>query len=80
LLSIGAYRRGTNRMVDVAVETREAVTALLRQSIESALPFDKIIEQVTTLAAQCQAKLAAPPGVPLAPFTQTGMPPGMRVG
>ena len=34
LLSIGAYRRGTNRTVDVAVETRDAVDSLLRQSID----------------------------------------------
>jgi flagellum-specific ATP synthase len=80
LLSIGAYRRGTNRMVDVAVETRDAVNALLRQSIETALPFDKIVEQLTTLAAQCQAKITAPIGPTLAPLTQSAPPAGMRVG
>jgi flagellum-specific ATP synthase len=80
LLSIGAYRRGTNRMVDVAVETRDAVNALLRQSIDSALPFDKVIEQLTTLAAQCQAKISAPIGPTLAPLTQSAGPAGMRVG
>src|SRR5262249_27874091 len=67
LLSIGAYRRGTNRTVDVAVETRDAVESLLRQSIDSALPFEKVVEQLTALATQCQAKMAAPTAPVLAP-------------
>jgi flagellum-specific ATP synthase len=60
LLSIGAYRRGSNRAVDVAVEMREPIDALLRQSIDTVLPFDKIVEQLVSLATQCQAKLKAP--------------------
>ena len=46
LLSIGAYRRGSNRTVDVAVEMREAIDALLRQSMDGALPYDKVVEHV----------------------------------
>ena len=71
LLSIGAYRRGTNRVLDVAVETREVVDALLRQSIEVALPYDKVIEQLTSLAAQCQAKLTAPASTNSRPSKQS---------
>ena len=36
LLSIGAYRRGSNRLVDAAVEMREAIDELLRQSVDTA--------------------------------------------
>jgi flagellum-specific ATP synthase len=57
LLSIGAYRRGTNRMVDAAVDMRETIEALLRQSLDKSLPFDRVVEQLTTLAAQCQSKM-----------------------
>lgn len=60
LLSIGAYRRGSNRTVDTAVEMRDAVDALLRQTVDSALPFDNVVEQLVSLAAQCQAKLNTP--------------------
>ncbi|HEX5472677.1 MAG TPA: FliI/YscN family ATPase [Lacipirellulaceae bacterium] len=60
LLSIGAYRRGSNRTVDVAVEMREPINSLLRQSIDAALPYDAIVEQLLSLASQCQAKLTAP--------------------
>jgi flagellum-specific ATP synthase len=67
LLSIGAYRRGSNRSVDVAVEMRDAIDALLRQGVDTSLPYDKIVEQLTVLAGQCQVKLTAPPanGPPL---------------
>lgn len=57
LLSIGAYRRGTNRTVDVAVEMRDAIESLLRQSTTHALPFNDVVQQLTALAAQCHAKL-----------------------
>jgi flagellum-specific ATP synthase len=60
LLSIGAYRRGTNRAVDTAVEMREAIENLLRQAIDHSTPFDKLVEQVINLAAQCRTKLNAP--------------------
>jgi FliI/YscN family ATPase len=57
LLSIGAYRRGSNRLVDAAVEMRESIDGLLRQAVDEATPFDKAIERLTSLAAQCQAKM-----------------------
>jgi flagellum-specific ATP synthase len=57
LLSIGAYRRGSNRVVDTAVEMREAIDGLLRQAIDKAEPFERVVEQLTSLAAQCQAKM-----------------------
>ena len=57
LLAIGAYRRGTHRAVDAAVDMRDAIDGLLRQTIDSALPFDHIVEQLTSLAAHCQVKM-----------------------
>jgi flagellum-specific ATP synthase len=61
LLSIGAYRRGSNRAVDAAVDMRDAIDLLLRQSIDVSLPYEKIVEQLIALAAQCQLKMNAPP-------------------
>jgi flagellum-specific ATP synthase len=61
LLSIGAYRRGSNRAVDAAVDMREAMDLLLRQSIDASLPYEKIVEQLVTLAGHCQLKMNAPP-------------------
>jgi flagellum-specific ATP synthase len=72
LLSIGAYRRGSNRTVDVAVEMREPIDALLRQTIDTVLPFDKVVEQLVSLATQCQAKLKAPSATPAPAIIGTG--------
>jgi flagellum-specific ATP synthase len=60
LISIGAYRRGSNRTVDAAVEMREAIEELFRQPIETALARDEVIAQLVKLASQCQARMAAP--------------------
>jgi flagellum-specific ATP synthase len=57
LLSIGAYRRGSQRAVDAAIDMREAIERLLRQTVNDAAPYEVVIEQLTTLAAQCQLKL-----------------------
>jgi FliI/YscN family ATPase len=60
LLSVGAYRRGTNRAVDTAVEMRESIDALLRQPVGSAQRFEIVIEQLVKLAAQCEARMNVP--------------------
>ncbi len=67
LLSIGAYRRGSNRAVDTAIDMRDAIDQLLRQAIDSSLPYDKVIEQLITLAGHCQLKMNAPPVAAAAP-------------
>jgi flagellum-specific ATP synthase len=59
LLSIGAYRRGTNRTVDTAVEMRDAIDALLRQATDQSTPFEKTSQRLVALATQCQGKLNA---------------------
>ena len=59
LLSIGAYRRGSNRTVDAAVEMRETIEASRQKTIQ-ATPFDKLVEQLLAVASQCQSKLNAP--------------------
>ena len=57
LLSIGAYRRGSNKSVDAGVDMRDAIDALLRQSTELSLPFEVTVQRLVTLAAQCQLKM-----------------------
>ena len=79
LLSIGAYRRGTNRLVDVAVEMRDPINALLQQSTDTVTPYDEVVKQLTMLASICQSKLTAPAAA--APVAQNAPPgAGMRVG
>jgi flagellum-specific ATP synthase len=66
LLSIGAYRRGTHRAVDTAIEMRDAIEGLLRQAVDQSMPFDKLVEQTINLAAHCQTKMSAPAVMPTA--------------
>jgi FliI/YscN family ATPase len=74
LLAIGAYRRGSNRTLDVAVEMRDSIDALLKQSLGVALPFTAVVEQLTALGSLCQQKLAATnsPAVAPSPAAATG--------
>jgi len=57
LLSIGAYRRGSNRAVDAAVDMREAIDNLLRQAVDDAASYQAVVDRLTTLAGQCQLKM-----------------------
>jgi len=50
ILSIGAYRRGGNPTLDVAVEMRDAINGLLQQGIDEVLPIDQVVAQITELA------------------------------
>ncbi|MGD9632091.1 MAG: FliI/YscN family ATPase [Pirellulales bacterium] len=61
LLSIGAYRRGSNRAVDVAVEMREAIEELFRQRIDQKLEWDQLVGQLQAIGGQCQTKLKTTP-------------------
>jgi flagellum-specific ATP synthase len=61
LLSVGAYRRGSNRAVDVAVEMRESIDGFLRQSLDIPTSYDETISQLRNLSAQCEAKLTTQP-------------------
>ena len=61
LLSIGAYRHGTNREVDVAVEMRDSIDQLLQQQIAEAVSPEETISQLLTLARTCEQKLANSP-------------------
>lgn len=60
LLAIGAYRRGTNRELDVAVAMRNDIHSLLRQAVDHQQPLAEIHATVQKLAQQCAANLKAP--------------------
>jgi flagellum-specific ATP synthase len=60
LLSIGAYRKGTNRELDVAVAMKYEIHSLLRQSVDQQEPLVNIHEMVQKLAQQCAVNLKSP--------------------
>lgn len=53
LLSIGAYRKGTNRELDVAVALKGEIHSFLRQAVEHRESLDEIQTRVQKLAQQC---------------------------
>jgi len=60
LISIGAYRRGSNRLVDVAVELQTELNLFLRQRIDEGSSVDKAAEALAQLQRRAAARAAAP--------------------
>jgi flagellum-specific ATP synthase len=59
LISIGAYRRGTNRKVDVAIEMLDGCNQFLRQQIEDHATLDESQCALIALHELATSKLAA---------------------
>jgi flagellum-specific ATP synthase len=57
LISIGAYRTGGNRMVDVALQMLEPIQHFLRQSIDEAVTIDEAREALLNLARLAQQRV-----------------------
>ena len=74
LISIGAYRRGSNPSVDVAVELREAIDRYLRQRVEEPATMEESAAGLIALqrqAAETAARLKnQPQGQNIAPGGQ----------
>lgn len=61
LLAIGAYRKGTNREIDVAVSMRESIHELLRQQITEHLPLPELLAALNRMAQKCVQLLSPTP-------------------
>jgi flagellum-specific ATP synthase len=57
LLSIGAYRQGNNKTLDVAVQMRDAINQLLQQQMNESSNLEKVKEAVIALAQLSQKRL-----------------------
>lgn len=63
LISIGAYRRGSNPAVDVALEMREEIDKFLRQRVDEPTTVARAQEELVALARRCgQRRAALQPG------------------
>ncbi len=61
LISIGAYRSGANRTVDLAIEMLEAINAFLRQRVDEASSVEELAEAARTTASTVPTKGQRPP-------------------
>ncbi|MGD0900872.1 MAG: FliI/YscN family ATPase [Thermoguttaceae bacterium] len=57
LISIGAYRRGSNRMVDVAIEMQDELNRYLRQRVDQPCTLDEARAALIQLYAQAAKRL-----------------------
>ncbi len=75
LISVGAYRRGSNPTVDVAVEMLDAINGYLRQRVEEPSTFEEAREGLIRLQSEYTQKLQSsrtnPPAQAGQPATQT---------
>lgn len=59
LISIGAYRKGSNRHVDVAVEMRHDIDRFLQQSVDERADIEASRKDLVALSDKARTKLAA---------------------
>jgi len=58
LISIGAYRRGANRRVDLAIDMQGEIHSYLRQPIDESATLDSARNRLIELAERARAKLS----------------------
>jgi len=66
LLSIGAYRQGTDREIDVAVAMRSEINQLLRQQVDQKTTLEEVRKTIIQLAQKCAQQLNQTGATPLA--------------
>jgi FliI/YscN family ATPase len=60
LLLIGAYRRGSNPVVDAAIELHGPLNEWLRQAVSARAAFDATTKQLIEWGAQCRLRMNSP--------------------
>ncbi len=60
LISIGAYQRGSQKMVDAAIDMQDAIHQYLRQAVEQPATLADARQQLLALHAQYQAQVGNP--------------------
>ncbi|MBN1853566.1 MAG: FliI/YscN family ATPase [Pirellulales bacterium] len=61
MIAIGAYRRGTNPLVDAAIDMRQEMDAFLQQKTDEITSFELSQQTLAQLAAKCRMRQAAIP-------------------
>jgi len=49
LISVGAYRKGSNPTTDRAIALMDKINAFLRQSTDERIEFNEVIEQLINI-------------------------------
>jgi flagellum-specific ATP synthase len=78
LIAVGAYRRGSNRMVDVAIELRDEINRFLRQATNERSSIDDARKGLVRLQTLCQQRISAPAETATPANAQAGAPAAAR--
>lgn len=70
LISVGAYRQGSNRTVDTAVEMKGAIAAFLRQEVSHPSSLEATSSSLIALAAECAQRLTPAPAAALSAVSE----------
>ncbi|MEB3285127.1 MAG: flagellar protein export ATPase FliI [Candidatus Sericytochromatia bacterium] len=49
LINIGAYQRGSNSQIDLALELQDPIRAYLRQAVEEQVPFERAVQDLEAI-------------------------------
>lgn len=66
LISVGAYRRGTNRKIDAAIEFREPLERFVQQRVEESTTLEETTSTLLKLGSIAQARIQQPAATPAA--------------
>jgi flagellum-specific ATP synthase len=61
LINIGAYQRGSNQEIDLAIEMMPTINAFLQQRIRESVSYEDSLKQLIDIASQCVPRRAANP-------------------
>jgi len=78
LISIGAYRRGSNLTVDVAIEMRDEIGEYLRQRVEEPATLQQAADGLAELGARAAQRASAAKAQAAAPRAAAPRAPGPR--
>ncbi|MDA8745554.1 FliI/YscN family ATPase [Rubripirellula amarantea] len=70
LISVGAYRRGSSKTIDAAIELRDAIATVLQQQPAEECTLEQSTQLLLALGARAQAHLTAAPPQPSQPEPQ----------
>jgi flagellum-specific ATP synthase len=60
LINIGAYQKGSNPEIDLAIQMTPTINAFLKQRIQEAFPYQESLDQMMDIAKQCEPRRPGP--------------------
>jgi len=60
LISIGAYRKGANKLVDASIDMYDEIHAFLKQRVEERVTFEQVVEGLVALGRKIATRLSQP--------------------